>query len=77
MSVDTTTPEIACVVCSRLHCQERRHALHPVFGPQHVSDVHECLHLGRLANTQETGRDVENVEGARAGIPGHPTGVSS
>jgi hypothetical protein len=45
-SVDTSTAETTCSLCSRLHRQERRDSLHPVPGAKHVSDLYECVHFG-------------------------------
>lgn len=53
--VDTTNSEVAGLVCSRLDHQKCRDSLHAVPGSQHVPDVHERLHVGRLTNSPEVG----------------------
>jgi hypothetical protein len=45
-SVDTSTAEATCAICSRLHRQERRDSLHAVPGAKHVSDFYERVHFG-------------------------------
>ena len=53
--VDTAGAETSCFICSRLDRQKCRDSLHVVPRPEHVPDLHERLHLGRLADAPETG----------------------
>lgn len=69
--VDTTYTEVAGLVCSRLDRQECRVSLHAVSWSQHVPDVYERIHAGRLANAQEVGRDAQDLERAGSGVVGY------
>lgn len=76
-SVDTSPAETTCLVCSRLHRQECRDPLYAVSGAKHVSDLYECVHLGRYSDSSQVGRDAEDVEGACPGFAGHAPGLPS
>ena len=54
-SVDTSTAETACTVCSRLDRQKCRNALHTVPWAQHVYDLYERVHFGRCSDSPQVG----------------------
>jgi hypothetical protein len=76
-AVDTASSEASSIVCSRLYCEECGNSLHAFPGSQYVSDFHECLHFGGLADSQEAGRNAQDMEGTCSRVTRYKTRLSS
>lgn len=73
----TSPEETAGNLSAGLHCQERRHTLHPLLWQKSLCDVHGGLCLGRPAHPSQARGDATDLERARARLHRHHSGLPS
>ena len=59
---DYAAEETACILCSRLRCQKRWHAIHTLLRPAAVFDIYGGIRIGGQQYSEKDGRDAKDVE---------------